>query len=246
MGWAEQLMGLEPGEYGGSLRDLLARMEENQAQSPFEMTAEQQRAIASETRETIENSKLLLEALASEGRDVQALVTADEISSSIANTEIQSRLKYAEFNFNQREAEYANLAARYENMVRTGVMTATENIQRQREHAAHQVTLYANEIAMIESANSQYLTEYQAELMGLEAHANAIMAYIDTLLGVDAALVEQIKAAYEAALAPITQQLAMLELQMQQEALDRAAQQQMWSSVLQLLGTGITAILGAL
>ena len=242
--WAEQLLGVEPGGYQGTMQGLLYGMDEVRGRDPFQLTDEQSRRLATGTSDLREEMKLTLEALGASGRSVAALVAADEMTSQIANESLKQRMEYANFNFAKNEADYAAMEQRYQMMVSTGAMTATEYVQRQREHAGAQLAMYAQEISMIESANSQYLMEYQADLAGMQASAQQVYNQIQMTLGVDSALLEQANQWYEMMLAPIQLQMQQAALALEQQKADQASEQALWGSVLDLLGTGASALLG--
>jgi len=242
---AEQFLGYDPGTYGDTLGGM--RTDQADAMSRFQtggLSDLQNRDVQSQIAQARDETKLILESLGEQGRGVQALMAADEISSSIGNLQIQAQLKYMEQNQANAMSEWAALEGQYNQAVQVGMMSATEYIQRQRENAALRITQYASEITMIEAANRQYLTQYGTELAGLEAHAQAIINSIQVDLGTDQALIDQMSEYYEMALAPIQFRMEQLALQMQQDALDAAASQSMWSEVIGLIGMGAGALLG--
>ena len=242
---AEQFLGYDPGTYGDTLGGM--RTDQADAMSRFQtggLSDLQNRDVQSQIAQARDETKLILESLGEQGRGVQALMAADEISSSIGNLQIQAQLKYMEQNQANAMSEWAALEGQYNQAVQVGMMSATEYIQRQRENAALRITQYASEITMIEAANRQYLTQYGTELAGLEAHAQAIINSIQVDLGTDQALIDQMSEYYEMALAPIQFRMEQLALQMQQDALDAAASQSMWSEVIGLIGMGTGALLG--
>ena len=241
---AEQYMGLDPGTYGGTLGDLLSGSMDAAGRFGGELSDLQERDIMGQVDQTREDTRLILESLGSQGRGVQALMAADEIAGRIGNIRIQARLMHMTNNRAQAMSEFAALTGQYNQMVNTGMMSATEYIQRQREHSGLELAKYAGEISMIEAANRQYLMEYSTELTGLEAYAEQIYKGIQMELGVDSQLIDQMSGYYEMAMAPYENKLRQLALQMQEDANDAASRGAFFSNVLGMIGMGAAALLG--
>jgi hypothetical protein len=198
----------------------------------------QDRQFMSDIKQVREETKLIIESLGASGRSAQALVTADNISSQIANTQIQYRLKIAEQNYARQQAQFDSEMQQYQFMVQTGQLNVADFIQKQRENAAMQLAVYGQEISMIESANAQYLQEYSADLQGLRAHTEAIYTGIMAELGLDTELRQQIQDMYNSAMVPYTQMLQDMALMREDWAYNNQQRMQTWSVILGMIGAG--------
>jgi len=189
-------------------------------------------------------TKLALEALGASGRGIQAFTKADEISSQIGNVQLQYELKKMELNVARKQAEYDAANKQYEYMVDTGQMSIDKYTAVVYQQCGMQLQNYATEIGMIESANRQYLQDYQAELSSFVAHTEAMYQAILLPLQIDQQLYDNMSKAYEAMMAPWYRKMEELAIQIQQDAIAAAQSQSVIDSILGFLGIGISAITG--
>lgn len=222
----------------GGLADLLQGGINGQQGFTPEETDLQNRQLMSDIRQAREETKLIIESLGAGGRSAQALVSADNISSQIGNMQIQYRLKIAEQNYARQQAQFDAEMQQYQFMVQTGQMNVSDYIQKQRENAAMQLSVYGQEVNMIESSNAQYLQEYSADMQAIQAHAQAIYNGIMAEMGLDQSLYEQMQNEYEMAMAPYTQALQNISLMEERIAADNQSRMQMFSAILGMMGTG--------
>lgn len=246
IGWAEQLLGLGEGGYErevGGMEELLSRGIAGQ-EGLGEERMIQERLAAQEVRRLRDDYRMLVESLASQGRDTEAMLAADEALRAIGNVQLQRQAQIAEMDWARKEAEYAALDNRYRYMVQIGQMSATEYVQRQREHAGLQVTLYAQQLAQLEQANRQYLIEHSQDLMALKAHADLMYNNITATMQLDEAVLDNMQNYYDMMMAPLTMELQQQAVALEREALDMQERQNMWNNTLALIGLGVNAIFG--
>jgi hypothetical protein len=245
--WAGQLMGLQPGEYQPTMAGMLQGLQGGiQGQQGF--TAEEQdlfqRGLHGERMAMREDFAMMVDSLQSSGRDVMAIMKADEAIRTISNTQLQAQAKRVLDNYALKETQWQAQKQQYDTMLQTGVASATEYIQRQREHAMLQLTAVSQEVATMFQQNEQYLMQYQQELVGFQAVASDIYNDIMINLGVDSQLIEQMEGFYNMMLAPMYTQMEQTAFQAELQAQSAEQSMSMWSSVISLIGTGVSALLG--
>lgn len=221
----------------GGLADLIGQHKEQLGQEQ-QLTDEQNRYLMNDIKKTREETKLIIEALGSSGRTAQALIAADEISSQISNIQIQYRMKVAEQNQARLQAQYDAEMQQYQYMVQTGQFNVSDYIQKQRENAAMQLSVYGEEVNMIVQGNAQYLQQYAADLQSMQLHAQQIYNGIMAELGMDESLRQQMQDYYNMALAPYNQQLQNLALMREEWAFNSQQRMEMISAILGMVGSG--------
>ena len=177
LGRAEQVMGLQPGTYGeraGGLAQMMSGGIGGMQGLTEQETQAYDRQKMQDIQQLREETKLALEALGASGRGIEAFTKADQISSQIGNVQLQYELKKMELNVARKQAEYDAANKQYEYMVETGQMSVDKYTAVVYQQVGMQLQNYATEIGMIESANRQYLQDYQMELNSFTAHVEAM------------------------------------------------------------------------
>jgi len=247
LGRAEQVMGLQPGTYGeraGGLAEMMGGGIGGMQGLTEQESQAYDRQKMQDIQQLREETKLALEALGASGRGIQAFTKADEISSQIGNVQLQYELKKMELNVARKQAEYDAANKQYEYMVDTGQMSVDKYTAVVYQQVGMQLQNYATEVGMIESANTQYLRDYQTELSSFVAHTEAMYQAILLPLQIDQQLYDNMSKAYEAMLAPWYRKMEELAIQIQQDAIAAAQNQSVIDSILGFLGIGISAITG--
>jgi len=240
-------MGLQPGTYGeraGGLAEMIGGGIGGMRGLTEQESQGYDRQKMQDIQQLREETKLALEALGASGRGIQAFTKADEISSQIGNVQLQYELKKMELNVARKQAEYDAANKQYEYMVDTGQMSVDKYTAVVYQQVGMQLQNYATEIGMIESANRQYLQDYQMELNSFTAHIEAMYQSILMPLQIDSMLYDNMAKAYEAMLAPYYRTMEQTALRLQQEQLDASERQGFFETILGFLGTGISAVTG--
>ena len=249
--WAGQVLGLGEEGYGQTMSNLLAGIGAGQekmalsAEGGLSLTPDAQRSLDQQIARTREDGKLLIESLVSQGRSAQAFYESDRILSTIADKRLEYQLREQGLVFERLVATNAAKQQQYEYMVGIGQMSATEYIQRQREHAGLEVTLFATQISQIEAANRQYLLQHQQDLTALQTSANLMYQNIVMGMNIEQSAIDSMQNYYDTVMAPYTVALQQQAIALEQQALDSQERQNMWSNTLALIGMGIGAIFGA-
>lgn len=244
---AGTLLGMEEGGYQPAMQDLLGQLEQGiggQEGLRAGEASDMDRKLQLDIQQLTQESTQIVEALAASGRSSAAFNSAIQARSQIANVQIQHSLAKAELDWARKDAEFAAKDSRYKVMVQTGQMTVDRYVGQKYQNAGLKMGAYAQEIAMISESNKDYLMQYQQDLGSMETHISMMYAAMMTDLDVDSKLMEQMQQSYEMYLAPIHTQMEQAMLQMQQEALDAATQQNIISNIISGLGVFANTVIG--
>jgi len=188
----------------------------------------------------------LVQALTARGKSANAFLEADRVLQTMASTSLQYQNQKAEMKLMRMQVALESRMGLYNEQMRIGQMSATEYIQRQREHAGLQITMYAQEIAMIESANMNYLRQHQQDMGAFMTHCNLMHEQIVMSMQVDAATIANMRLHYDAMMKPLEEQLLRDAEDLAERGLESQERQNMWSNAIAILGTGIDAIFGGI
>jgi len=249
--WAGQLMGLGAGEYAPTMKGLMESLQEREQYLGGEgampgLAPTEQKELNLQMARMREDGKMMMESLAGTGRSAAAFMEGDRVLQTMASAQLAYVNSKSQLKLERMQVAHAAEQDRWKYMLQVGQMSATEYIQRQREHAGLELTMYANEVAMIESANSSYLQQHQQDLTAFMTHADMMYQQIVLGMQVDQATMDHMQQYYEMMMAPIAAQMQQDALDLQQRALDQQEQQNMWSNAIAIIGLGVNAIFGGI
>ncbi len=138
-----------------------------------------------------------------------AYAKMNEVSSMIANTNIQYELKLIEQDLLMRQIEYEAMTGRLKNMQDQGLAIQDQFLTQLRNNRLEALEAAAQGINAIVQTNNTYLQMHANELDAVRTEAQIIYQGIQADIGVNQAAMDQANQAYEAYMAPYIDKINM-------------------------------------
>jgi hypothetical protein len=197
---------------------------------------ERQRALAIQDAE--ERSKWAIEAIAGESTS-RAFSMASELSSQIADMDIQLRFKKLDAQEAIQAAQWEQEQEAHKRDLQAGRESATEYIQAMRDNAVLRLQMYGQELSLINQTHQDYFMRYGADQQAILQHASLMYNDIVSGLQIDAETQAQIQTSYDRMMAPYenamrenAQRIAEMGVRAQQSA-------NVFEGILGFLGIGV-------
>ena len=172
-----------------------------------------------QTQSLIDSNMQMVEALGMKS-SAAAYAKMNEVSSMIANVNIQYEMKLMEQDLLMRQIEYEAMTGRLKNMQDQGLAVQDQFLTQLRNNRLGALEAAAQGINTIVETNKTYLQMHANELDAVRTEAQIIYQGIQADIGVNQAAMDQANAAYEAYMAPYIDQLNMYLVQAQLDDLE--------------------------